>query len=215
MAPMARASPWLRCGRSTPDVRRNASRPPSRQAVGQLDGRDVAAAAQRFARGDRSEELAVAVLGIVAGEAPGGVIEQGLRLDESGVEGQRVDERLERGARGAPRAGAVDLAGDPGVVEIGGSHAGADLSGGGVQQHGGGIAQALRIPTVEEIADRLLDQMLLCEVEGGGRPSGSRDLHATGAAPGAGPRGGWRWAAGGIPRPVRSAARHGWRAGGS
>ena len=165
---MARARPWLRCGRSTPDARRNASRPPSGKRLASSMAGHVAAAAQRLAGGDRPEELAVAVLGIVAGKALGGVVEQGLRLDESGVQGECVDERLERGAGRAPRAGAVDLAGDVGVVEIGGSDAGADLSGGGVQQHGGGIAQALRVPAIQEIADRLLDHVLLCQVERGG-----------------------------------------------
>ena len=105
--------------------------------VEQPDRRHVERQLQRLADADVALVAHVEILRPVAGEIGRPVLDQRLLRDEAFLEGEAVDERLQRRARRAQRPGHVDPAGAAGVEIVGRADLAEDLAGHGVGQHHG------------------------------------------------------------------------------
>src|ERR1700733_6193241 len=87
-------------------------------------------------------------------------------MDESLIDRERVDERLQRGARRALRGRAIDLPGDRVVRESGGADHRADPHIAGVDQQSGGVLHAQALLLTDIPLQDALDQVLLVEIQG-------------------------------------------------
>ena len=96
--------------------------------IGQADDGDVERELQRLTHRDRAAKPAVEVLRRVGAEGGGAILDQRFGMGEAIVEGQRIDEGLERGAGGTERHGHVDEPGAAVVGPVGGADGGEDLS---------------------------------------------------------------------------------------
>ena len=109
-----------------------------RPDVGQkFDRRQIERHLQRLARGHRALVAEVEILRRISAVAHRPVEQHRLGMREAFLEGERVNERLQRRARRAGRTRHVDRAVARGVVEIGGADAGADLAGSIVDRDNG------------------------------------------------------------------------------
>ena len=137
-SPMARpgASPGGSAGvhAGLPEARDQPRRP---DRVEQPYRRHVERQLQRLAHADVALVAHVEILRPVAGEVGRPVLDQRLLRDQPLLEGEAVDERLQRRAGRAQRLRHVDPAGAAGVEEVRRADLAEDLAGHGVGQHHG------------------------------------------------------------------------------
>ena len=116
-------------------------------AFEQFDGRYVQRQLQRPPEADRAVELAIEILRRVAGEIDRPILDQRFGVRDAELEGETVDERLQRRAWRAQGAGHVDEAVAPRVEEVRGADRCQDLSGpvvGDQDGDGNGIGEGRR-----------------------------------------------------------------------
>ena len=162
-------------------------------------GRDVERLLQRAPHRDRAVMVAVEVARQPVPEAHRHVLDQRLRMERAVVEGQGVDQRLQRRAGRAVRAHQVDLAGAAEIVAA--AQPGHDAAGAIVHHD----HRDLRL--VGELAALLGDELAEARLQLEARSSSERSRRATGRP--ARPRGAARaWAWRGLRSGTGPADRH-------
>ena len=114
---------------------------------------------------DGTEEAAVEVLRGERSVTLGRILEQRHRVDDSRVQGGRVEQRLERRTWRASRPDAVDLARNLDVEESGRSDQGQHFHAAVVDEHRGGVGDVVGAPQVQVVADASFHEPLRVEVQ--------------------------------------------------
>ena len=165
--PSAMASPGASPFGSTsvPPAWRDARVQPARaDAVEQRDRRHVERQLQGAARRHRALECEIEILRRVGAVAHRPVLDQRLRMGDAVLEGEAVDERLQRRAGRAQRVGHVDLAGAALVEIIRRRNARQHFAGGVV--HGEDRDREIRSERLRPLARQVLQIFLQARVDG-------------------------------------------------
>src|SRR5947207_5922067 len=133
----------------------------------QLHRRNVAAARERIARANRPEKFPIEIFRIVITKTSRRIGQDRQWVNQSLLERESVNKRLQ-GRTGRPRtARSVDLAVDVDLIEIGGANLREHVHCPRVDQHCGGIFDSAIATPGNVIGDSSLDRLLLLQVERG------------------------------------------------
>ena len=135
-------------------------------------GRHIAAAHQRFLRGDGADEAAIEIFGAERPERGRRVFQNRHRMQHALIDRERIDERFECRAGRTLGGRAIDLPVDARIVPIGRTDHRLDLHRRRIDEHRGRIADADIAFVFDGLADDAFERVLHAQIERGAHLAG-------------------------------------------